>query len=61
MGRPGCRVLTGLQPLRHGPFGRSGGGQVMRQQFRLALDEIGKILFEDRGDAGVQFLAAAAQ
>ena len=33
----------------------------MGEQFRLALDEIGEMLFQRRGDARVQFLAAAAQ
>jgi hypothetical protein len=33
----------------------------MRQQFRLALDEIGEMLPQNTGDPCVQFLAAGAQ
>ena len=33
-------------------------GQVVRQQFGLPLDQIGKILLKDAGGAGVQFLPA---
>ena len=54
-------MSAGLQPLIHGALGVAGGGQMMRQEFRLALDEIGEISFQHRRGAGVQFLAPAAQ
>ena len=49
-------MLTRFQPLVDGPLGIAGGGEMMRQQFRLALDEIGEILFQHRRDARVQLL-----
>src|SRR6266700_4138683 len=50
-----------LEPLIYRSAGIACAGQMMCEQFRLALDEIGEILFEDRRDAGVEFLTAAAQ
>ena len=56
----GC-TLTCLQPLLGGASAISGSSQVVRQQFRLPLDQIGKILFKYGDDAGVQFLPAGSQ
>jgi hypothetical protein len=36
--------LAGLEPLIDCTLGIAGGGQMMRQEFRLALDEIGETL-----------------
>ena len=38
------RELASLEPLIDRTLGISGGGQMMGQEFRLALDEIGKTL-----------------
>src|SRR5712671_7177258 len=56
-----CGVLPCLQPLLDRAFGVASRRQVMGEQFRLALDEIGEMLFQRRRDAGVQFLPSAAQ
>src|SRR5258706_6700556 len=50
-----------FEPLINRSAGVACAGQMMRKQFRLALDEIGEILLQYRGDAGVQFLASRAQ
>jgi hypothetical protein len=55
------RTLTSLQPLLGGAFAVSGSSQVVRQQFGLPFDQIGKILLKDTGDAGMQFLPARTQ
>jgi hypothetical protein len=55
------RMPTGLQPLIDGAFGIAGGGQMMCQEFGLALDEIGEARLQRGRDAGVQFLSAPAQ
>src|SRR5260370_1025093 len=52
---------TGLQPLSHRALGVASGSQVMGQEFRLALDQIGEMLLQQRRDAGVQFLPSGAQ
>jgi hypothetical protein len=54
-------MLPGLQPLLDRALGIAGGGQVMGEQFGLALDEIGEVLLERRRDARVQFLPSAAE
>ena len=54
-------VLPRLQPLIDGPFGVSGSRQVMGEQFRLALDQIGEMLFQRSCGARVQFLQTPAQ
>jgi len=54
-------ILAGLQPLIDRTLGIAGGGQMMRQEFRLALDEIGEMLFQHGRDPGVQFLPPCAQ
>ena len=52
-----CRgMLPRAQPLIDRAFGISGCGQVMSEQFRLALDEIGEMRFERRRDASMQLL-----
>ena len=56
----GC-TLTCLQPLLGGASAASGSSQVVRQQFRLLLDQIGKIQFKNASDLGVQFLPAGSQ
>ena len=45
MGRARRGMLAGLQPLIDGALGIAGGGQMMGEQFGLALDEIGEMLF----------------
>jgi hypothetical protein len=54
-------MSAGLQPLIGCTLGLASRGQMMRQEFRLALDEISKMLFQRRRDPGVQFLASSAQ
>ena len=39
----------------------AGGCQMMGEQFGLALDEIGEMRFQCRGDAPMQFLPSPAQ
>ena len=56
-----CSKLAGLEPLRDGALDLGGAGQVMGEQLRLALDEIGEMLFQRRPDARVQFLPSSAQ
>ena len=41
-------ILAGLQPLLDRTFGVAGGGQMMGEQFRLALDDIGEMRFQRR-------------
>jgi hypothetical protein len=53
-------TLASLQPLIDGALGVAGGGQMMSQEFRLALDEIREMLLQRRRDAGVQFLPPSA-
>jgi hypothetical protein len=60
--RQGIGAMLRAQPKTNNPsFGAAGSRQVMGEQFGLALDEIGKMLFQRRRDARVQFLAPAAQ
>jgi hypothetical protein len=54
-------MLPRLQPLIDRAIGVAGSRQVMGEQLRLALDEIGKMLFQRRRDARVQFLPSPAQ
>src|SRR5438067_8781812 len=54
-------MLPRLQPLVDRAFSVASGRQVMGEQLRLALDEIGEMLSQRRRDAGVQFLPAPAQ
>jgi len=54
-------MLPRPQPLIDRAFGVAGSRQVMGEQFRLALDEIGEMLFQGRRDARVQFLPSPAQ
>ena len=56
-----CGVPPCLEPLLDRAFGVASRRQVMGEQLRLALDEIGEMLFQRRRDAGVQFLPPAAQ
>jgi hypothetical protein len=50
-----------LHPLIDSAFGGAGRRQVMSEQLRLALDEIGEMLFQHGANARVQFLAPPAQ
>jgi len=50
-----------LQPLIDGARGIAGRCQMMREEFWLALDEIGETLLQHCGDAGVQFLSPRAE
>ena len=56
-----CGMLAGLQPLIDRALGIAGGGQMMGQEFGLALDEIGEMLLQHCRDSGVQFLPPGAQ
>src|SRR5215471_19121682 len=49
-------VSSRLKPLVDGAFSIAGGGQMMSQEFGLALDEIDKLLVQHHRDARVQFL-----
>ena len=61
MGQALGGMLAGLQPLIDRALGVAGGGQMMGQEFGLALDEIGEILLQHRRDPGMQFLPSSAQ
>ena len=61
MGKAVGGMATGLQPLIDRTSDISSGGQMMGQQFGLALDEIGEILLQHIGDPGMQFLPPRAQ
>ena len=61
MSQASGRILAGLQPLIDRAFGVASSRQVMGEQFRLALDKIGEMLFQRRRDARVQFLPSPAQ
>ena len=50
-----------LQPVMGGALRVAGGRQMMGEQFGLALDEIGEMRFQCRGDAPMQFLPSPAQ
>jgi len=54
-------MSAGLQPLIDRAVGCPGGSQMVRKEFGLTLDEVGKVLLERRRDAGVQFLPPDAQ
>lgn len=51
-----CGIPPRLQPLIDRAFGVAGSRQVMSEQLRLALDEIGEMPFQRRRDARVQLL-----
>jgi hypothetical protein len=53
MGQAQRSRSAGLQPLIDGALGITGGRQMMRQQFGLPFDEIGKTLLQHRRDTGV--------
>ena len=53
MGRARRGMLAGLQPLIDRAFGIVGRGQMMGQEFGLALDEISEMLLQHRRDASV--------
>ena len=61
MGRARRGMLAGLQPLIDRALGIAGAGQMMGQEFGLALDEIGEMLLQHRRDPGMQFLPPCAQ
>jgi len=54
-------ILAGLQPFVDCTLGIAGRGQMMREQFGLALDTIGEILLKHRRNTGVQLLPLSAQ
>ena len=54
-------MSAGLQPLIDRALGIAGSGQMMGQEFGLALDEVSEILLQHRRDARVQFLPSSAQ
>src|ERR1700730_7391738 len=54
-------MLPRPKPLINRALRIAGGRQMMGEQFWLALDEIGEMLFEPRRDARVQFLPSPAQ
>jgi len=54
-------VLPGLQPLIDRALDSAGGSQMVRQEFGLALDEIGKMLLQQCCYACVQLLPSGAQ
>jgi hypothetical protein len=56
-----CGVPPCLEPLLDRAFGVASRRQVMGEQLRLALDEIGEMLFQCRPDARAQFLPSPAQ
>jgi hypothetical protein len=55
------RSLSGSQPVMNRFFEKPRFGQVPREKLRLSRNSLGKIGFENGGDAGVQLLAAATQ
>ena len=52
---------AGLEPLIDRAFGIGGRGQMMGQQFGLALDKIGEMTLQHSRDTSVQFLPPSAQ
>lgn len=54
-------VSAGLKPLIDRAPDIAGGGQMMRQELGLALDEIGEVLLQCRCDPAMQLSAPGAQ
>ena len=52
---------SGPQPLLNRALAVARHGQMMRQQFRLSLNQIGEIPFNHCRDASMQFLPASTQ
>ena len=61
MGRASSSVPAGLEPLIDRAFGIGGRGQMMGQQFGLALDKIGEMTLQHSRGTSVQFLPPSAQ
>ncbi|MGZ5843841.1 MAG: hypothetical protein ACXWJL_02515, partial [Xanthobacteraceae bacterium] len=55
------RPLAGLAPEPGGLLDQAGLGAVKRQQFRLALGDLGELVLEGFGDAGVNCASRLAQ
>ena len=55
------RPLSRLAPQARGLLDQPGLGAVTRQQFRLALGDLGELAFEGFGDAGVKRASRLAQ
>ena len=53
--------MTGLAPIGHGFFNKSGLGIMLREELWLTVYELGKIGRERSGDLRVQLLTSAAQ
>src|SRR5580693_4023055 len=56
-----CGIPPRLQPLIDRAFGVAGSRQVMSEQLRLSLDEIGEMPFQRRRDASYLFKHALVQ
>ena len=60
-----CRAfggaLAGFQPIADGTFDQSSFREMVRQEFRLTRNPLGKAPLHDFGDARVQLLPIAAQ
>jgi hypothetical protein len=54
-------VSAGLQPVFCGLVDQPGLCEVVSQEFRARLNDIGELHFKNRSDAGVQLLPPAAQ
>src|SRR6266536_2418316 len=60
-----CRAFGGalasFQPIHNGTFDQSSFREMVRQEFRLTRNSLGKAPLQDFGDARVQLLPIAAQ
>ena len=53
--------LARLEPLRHGRLQLTSPCQMVSEQFRPALSEVSKVLFQHRRHARVQFVPSCPQ
>ena len=56
-----CRALAGFEPVGHGLFGCARLGEVMRDQFGIRLDGVGKPGFQELRHLQVILLPGAFQ
>jgi hypothetical protein len=61
IGRAFGGALAGFQPIADGTLDLASFRQMMRQEFRLTRDPLGKAPLHDFGDARMQLLPIAAQ
>jgi hypothetical protein len=54
-------VLSGLEPVIDGRFGKAGFSEVVCYDFRFARHRLGKLLFKCARNLGMQLLPAALE